>query len=719
MRLILAEKPSVALDIARALGHPQKGNGFFTVNEDIVTWAYGHLVTLADPAAYDPAWKRWSWPTLPMLPEPFQLEPIAKTQSHLNRVLRLMRQADLIVCATDGDREGELIFRYIHTLAQTTKPVERLWLSENTPQAIRKAFHTLKPLSATDALAQAAQARAQADWLIGLNATRAFSLRHSQPGHPLSVGRVQTPTLRLIVDRDQAIRNFQPTPYWQLTVQFQADAGEYPGIWQAYSKPGSRSSSRGEGSLEEHPSRILTAEEAQNLAHKLTEGTPGRIDRHDVKTLSVPAPLLFNLNDLQKEANRKLGLTAQQSLDAAQSLYDQHLTSYPRTEARVITAEIAKTLPERLKNLEVGTPALRAQALSGLSQRIPRVVNDQAVTKAGHYAIIPTGQAAPGTLSHRDRQVFGLICRRFLAALLPPGHDEKTTIWTVAADEQFKTTGRVIQDIGWRAVYTSDTHPEDKDNPDDPDPDPDTALPSGLQAGDPVQVLETRIDAKETKPPARFTDATLLSLMEKFGLGTPATRSRIVEVLLTRGYVLRDKKALVSTERGRSLLDVLPEMLQSPDLTGNWETRLEKIAEDAEDALAFLEDIRQLTREVVTLAQGQTAHPADLSSGYGSCPLCHQGQIVETSKGWGCSRWKEGCRFMIWKTVAGKRLTATQVKILLAGKTTAVLKGFKSKSGKSFDARLKLEGETGHVAFVFDSRSPSDARHANSRKGGH
>ncbi len=702
MRLILAEKPSIAWDIARVLGQPQKHDGFFTIGTESVSWAYGHLVTLADPSLYDPAWKRWTWSALPMIPESFQLQPILKTQSHLQKVLRLMRQAKHIVCATDGDREGELIFRYIYALAKITTSVDRLWLSENTPEAIEKALETLKPLAAYDTLARAAEARAQADWLIGLNATRAFSLRHSQPGHPLSVGRVQTPTLRLIRDRDDRIKDFLPTPYWQLTVTFQGQAGQYPGIWQAPAG--------------EHPARIATEEEALRLASKLPQGTPGYIDRLEVKRVTIKAPLFFNLNDLQKEANRKFGLTAQQTLDAAQSLYDHHLTSYPRTEARVVTAIIAKTLPNRVKTLNAGTPSLRAQALSGLSRRISHVIDDQAVIKAGHYAIIPTDHTFSANLSRLEQQIFDLIELRFLAAMLPMGRDERTTIRTIARDEQFKTTGNTVLDPGWRAVYSS--FPDDnEENLNQTEQDLNFTLPSGLKVQDSVQVLESQIDAKETKPPPRFTDASLLSLMERHALGTPATRSRILEVLLMREYVRRDKKSLVSTEKGRNLLNVLPEILQSPDLTGDWETRLEKISQGEEDPSVFTEDIRRLTHDVVIIAEEQTAHPSNPDSEFGPCPLCHQGQIVKTSKGWGCSRWQEGCRFMIWNTVAGKRLTSAQVKSLLRGKTTGLLKGFKNKNGKSFDARLQLQDETGHIVFVFSAR-PRSVGHKDSHKAG-
>jgi len=700
MRLILAEKPSVALDIARALGPPQKHDGYVTVGSDTITWAYGHLVTLANPEQYDPAWKTWSWATLPMLPNRFQLAPIAKTAGHLKLVLTLMNKADRIVAATDGDREGELIFRYIYTLAGVKKPVDRLWLSENTPSAIQKALAAMKPAKAYDALAKAAQARAQADWLVGLNVTRAMSLRHGQPGQPLSVGRVQTPTLKIIVDRDLAIGAFQPTPYWQLAVLFQAPAGDYTGIWQ--------------GTESEHPARIPTQAFAEALAPKLPPGTPGRIDRVEKKAVAIKPPFFFNLNDLQKEANRRLGLTAQQTLDAAQSLYDQHLTSYPRTEARVITGEIAKTVGQRLKTLTVGSAALRSQAAQELRQRLPRVVNDAAVSKAGHYAIVPTDHAASQTLSTRDQAVYDLITRRFLAALLPPGRDERTTIWTVAVGERFKTSGTVIQDPGWRAALQPVDEDEASNKP-DTEAEPEAAIPPGLQSGQSVRVLETTLDKKATKPPARLTDASLLALMEKYGLGTPATRARILEVLLQREYIRREKKTLISTDKGQHLLRVLPESLQSPDLTGGGGARLEAIPKTADNPQDFLADIRQLTQDVVEAARHQTREGIQTPSDFGKCPLCKKGEIRETTKGWGCSEWKDGCGFVIWKTVAGKKLTATQVKALLAGKPTAVIKGFKSKAGKSFDARLKLDGPEGRVTFEFEPRATTPAKSSPSK----
>lgn len=697
MRVILAEKPSVALDIAHVLGKPQRHEGYVTVGDTAITWAFGHLVSLAAPEAYDAAWKKWSWSTLPMLPEAFRLEAIAKTKAQLNVIKKLFKNADRVVAATDADREGQYIFATIASLAELSKPVERLWLSENTPGAIRKALMSMKPNSAYDNLTRAAAARSQADWLVGLNATRAFSLRHGQPGQPLSVGRVQTPTLRLIADRDTAIAAFQPVPYWELHVTFRAELGEYVGLWL--------------GADKEHPHRILSESEAQIIAAKVPSGTPGQISMAETKPVTVRAPLLYSLNGLQIEANRRLGLTAQQTLDAAQRLYDAHLTSYPRTDVQFITTEIATEIPNRLRGLTIGTPELRAQAIAAASRRVARIINDAKVGQAGHYAIIPTGQPAGDQLSVVDRGVYDLVCRRFLAALLPDGKDERTTIITVASGETFRTRGTAIVEPGWRAALEAMRKDDDDDGGKDGD-EPEAPVPPGLKADMPVVVKDSETKGKLTKAPSRLNDASLLTMMEKFGLGTPATRARIVEILLIRGYVERQKKTLMSTDKGRHLLQLVPDQLQSPELTGQWEGRLEAIAAGQGDTHEFMQGIRELTRAVVAVAKGQQSESVATMTTLGPCPKCRQGTIQDGRKGWGCSRWREGCDFVIWRVVAGKKLTEPQVKTLVAGRTTRELKGFKSKAGKSFSARLKLD-EQFHVVFDFGSST----RQRNTRRG--
>lgn len=688
MRVILAEKPSVALDIARALGNPTRHEGYVAVGDTAIVWAFGHLVTLAAPEAYEATWKRWSWTSLPMLPPAFKFEAIAKTKTQLNIIKKLFKEADRVIAATDADREGQYIFATIASFTGLSKPVDRLWLSENTPVAIRRALGSMKSNSAYDDLSRAAAARSQADWLVGLNATRAFSLRHGQPGQPLSVGRVQTPTLRLIADRDHAIEAFQPTPYWELQVTFRAENGEYVGLWMGPDK--------------EHQHRIPSESIAEALAANVPVGTPGRTLSVETKPVVLRAPLLYSLNDLQKEANRRLGLTAQQSLDAAQRLYDAHLTSYPRTDAQHITAEISREIPSRLRELTVGTPELRAKALAGASKRVSRIINDAKVSQAGHYAIIPTGQAPSEQLSTVDRSVYELVCRRFLAALLPDGKDERTTVITVAGGEQFRTSGTAIVEPGWRRALEPLRDEEE-------DADRETRVPPGLAADMTVFVHDIDVKGKQTKAPARLNDASLLAMMEKHGLGTPATRARIVEVLLTRGYVDRQKKTLISTPKGRHLLQLVPDQLQSPELTGEWEARLEAIAGGQGNEAAFMQGIRELTCALVDVAKGQQSEAVATVTTLGSCPKCEQGTIRDGRKGWGCSRWREGCDFVIWHTVGGKRLTETQMKTLVAGRTTGQLKGFKSKEGRRFAARLKLDDQY-HVVFQFGSPKPDLAK---------
>lgn len=692
--LIVTEKPSVGRDIAHTLGQPvARHEGYLTVGATTITWGFGHLVALAAPEAYQAAWRHWNLNSLPMLPDEFRLEPVKKTAAQLKTVTRLMRAADLIVCATDADREGELIFRYIYRLAGINIPVKRLWLSENTAQAIQSALQAMKPSSAYDALARAAEARSQADWLVGINATRAFTLKHGQTGQgALSVGRVQTPTLRLIADRDKEIAEFQTTPFWQLAVTFQSSPGEYAGHWFNVED-------------KDTSDRILQKAEATALALKVPPGTQGVIKSVETKRVAIHPPLLFSLNDLQKEGNRRFGLTAQQVLDTAQSLYEKHLISYPRTDAKHITEEIASTIHQRISGLRAQNDY--AALIQAMPQPLPtkRLVDDKKVAAAGHYAIIPTGHLSK-SLPDREAKVFDIVVRRFIASLMPKGTDERTLVITVAGGQTFRTRGTTVLTAGWRlALHTlKPAHEED------PETD-DALIPPGLKAGESVTVIKSTVEEKETKAPPKINDASLLALMEKHGLGTPATRARILEVLLLRGYVERVKKTLVTTEKGQALLTVVPWDIQSPEMTGQWEARLEEIAGGSNDDKQFLSDIRQYTVALVNVAKEQAPHV--VSSDLGPCPACATGRIIAGKKGWGCTRWKEGCHFTIWKEVAGKKLTENQVKTLLAGKTTSPLKGFTSKAGKSFSARLVMDRATGNISFVF--APPSTTKRAKKR----
>ncbi len=696
MRLIIAEKPSVARAIAAVLGRPTRQEGFLVVGNDLVSWARGHLVSLAEPAAYQPEWRKWSWSGLPMLPEAFRLVPVPAGHDQLQVLARLVKRADVdsIVVATDADREGELIARWLLRHLTARQPTLRLWLSEATPSAIRTAFSRLQPASAYDLLGQAAEARAEADWLVGLNATRAITLRHGQRGQgALSVGRVQTPTLRLIADRHREIENFRAVPYWQVEATFAtADHDAYRGLWIEVGRA-------------EPADRMADRAAAERIMRQVAPGTPGVVSRRESKRVTVHPPRLYNLADLQKDANRRFGMTAQDTLSAAQRLYEASLSSYPRTEARAVSATEAASMGQRLASLG----ALYGEMLSALPSPLPlaRITSEDEVQKAGHPAIVPTGVRPGPSLAARDLKVWDLIVRRTFAALLPPGTDERTTVWTEAAGETFRTQGSVVVVPGWRVATGRLPSAQGPDA----ESEARERIPPGLSTGQAVEVSGLDVLEKTTKPPAHLTDATLLALMEKHNLGTPATRAGILDTLVAREYAVREKKALVSTAKGRALLQVAPSALQSPDLTGDWEVQLEAIAGGTGDAAAFVQSIRAYTAEVVAAVREQAAKvvagaagASDASAVLGTCPLCREGQVVATPKGWGCSRWKSGCSFTIWRTVAKKRLTDRQVATLLAGKTTGMLKGFKNRAGQPFSARLTLEG--GRVTFVFGSQAP-------------
>ena len=608
-----------------------------------------------------------------MMPDGFKLVPTSKGRDQLRIVTGLMNRKDVseIVCATDADREGELIFRYIYRISGSRKPVQRLWLSETTPVAIQKALRSMKPGSAYDSLGQAAELRSQADWLVGLNATRAFTLRHGVPGQgALSVGRVQTPTLRLIADRDQAIAQFAPVPFWEVAATFDAAEGTYVAKWT-------------DPTQKEHPERIANEPQAKALAAKVPAGTPGKIQTVETKRVTVNPPLLFSLNDLQKEANKRLGLTAQQTLDSAQSLYEKHLTSYPRTESRYITSDVADTLSDRLKGLRA--------AFGSLIDLVPNPLNPTRITDdkkvEGHHGILPTGQV-PHDLSDREKALYDLILRRFIASLMPAGEDERTEIVTAAGGETFLTQGTAVLSPGWRSAFPSKKNGEDEENP---------RIPPGLSSGESVRVQTAKVLEKSTKAPPALNDSSLLGMREKHGLGTAATRARILEVLLTREYIVRQKKTLVTTEKGRAVLAVVPDAIQSPALTGEWEAQLEAIADGRGRADEFMKGIREYTQEIVEAARGQASQAIGTDLGF--CPACGKGRILSGKKAWGCSRWREGCKFTVWKEVSWKKLTEMQVKTILSGKVTPEIKGFKSKSGKPFSAKLKLA--EGKVQFVF------------------
>ncbi|WP_018086956.1 DNA topoisomerase III [Desulfurispora thermophila] len=700
--LIIAEKPSVARDIAQIIcAGWQRQEGYLENDRYIVTWAIGHLVTLAEPEDYAPELKKWSMDTLPIIPDKFKLVPVSNTAGQFRIVKSLLHRPDVqeVINACDAGREGELIFRYILALAGVKdKQIKRLWLSETTPAAVKSAFASLLLASAKENLGRAAEARSQADWLVGMNATRAFTVRH---GELLSVGRVQTPTLYLLVRREQEIRNFQPQKYWELAATFDSILGSYPGRWF---------------DRETGNSRLDSLEKAAQLVRKVL-GQPGKVIQLEQKEVTEEPPQLFNLNDLQKEANRVYGMTAQKALSIAQSLYEKKLLTYPRTDSRHISTAIAADMTGRVSAAAAFLGIVSPSPLPHPGKRNgKRYVDDSKVTD--HHAIIPTDQV-PKEITDDERKIYDLVARRFLAMFYPAARYLKTSVVTETAGELFRSQGRVELEAGWKVLQQKAAE-EEKD-----DEDETTALPP-LKQGQDVQTKAAKPVEKTTRPPKRYNDASLLAVMETagrlidddelrsamqgHGLGTPATRAAIIERLIKVGYVERQKKALVPTAKGEKLIELVPEVVKSPEMTAKWEQALADIEAGKLSAEDFMRNIKQFTGEIVALVKGQ--EKADVKAltrtVVGKCPLCGK-DVVEGKKGFGCRGWKDGCKFVIWKEVAGKKITAKQAETLLAGKQTGVMKGFKSKAGKEFSAALKLAAG-GKIEFIFE-RSKSNAVH--------
>jgi DNA topoisomerase-3 len=657
----------------------------------------GHLLELAEPEDYDPELKKWSLEQLPLIPPEFTLKPISSGRKQLTTIKRLVQSPDVstVVNACDAGREGELIFRRIYAWCKGQKPVKRLWLSEATPAAIKEAFRRLRDSRELDNLAAAAEARAQADWLVGINATRAFTCRHNRL---LSVGRVQTPTLALVVAREREIRAFKPEPYFEVWATFRKSTGEtYRGKW-----------------FREKQDRLQDKQEAENLTKQISTG--GIVEKIEQKEAREQPPQLFNLNDLQKEANKKYGLTAQKTLDAAQALYEKHkLLTYPRTDSRHLTTALVRdTLAGRLEAL-TGIPDYAGLVPKNLPQLGKRYVDDSKVSD--HHALIPTASRPDlSKLSPAEQKVYDLVVRRFLAIFYPDARYAVTRVVTAAGGEKFLSQGRVELDLGWKAVYgrQEEGEAESKD-------EESQALPQ-LAESEEVAVQGVEVKAKQTRPPQRYTEATLLAAMENAGrlvedkemadtlkaaggIGTPATRAAIIERLIQVGYLRREKKNLLPTAKGETLIGLVPKEVKSVELTARWEEGLKEIEEGQRDFNEWLEGIKNFTTEVVRMAREQEATPGAEPDRevLGRCPLCGR-EVMEYPKSYSCSGYKEGCKFAIWKEIAGKKITANQAKELLQRGKTGVIKGFKSKTGKKFYAALTL-GEGGKVNFEFAERN--------------
>src|ERR1700722_18256004 len=602
---VLAEKPSVARDIARVLGAEKGGHGYLQGNGYVVTWAIGHLVSLAEPHQMNPQWKHWRLESLPILPDQWPLVVYERSKEQFEVVQKILQspRVSRVVCATDAGREGELIFRYIYQATRSEKPFSRLWISSLTPDAIRKGFANLRPGSDYDRLADAASGRSRADWLVGMNLSRAYSIVYNEE---LSVGRVQTPTLAMIVDRELTLRNFVPEDYLQVVATFEANQSHYDGTWF---RPHVKSSEEKDASAN---NRLpADGKEADQVIARARTGQAS-IESLTSETMRMLPPLLYDLTELQRHANRLYGFSAQRTLDLAQALYEQHkLISYPRTDSRYLSTDIAETVP---KIVSVISGPYRKQLAPGTGERPlgKRYVDDSKVSD--HHAIIPTTVAMqPGRLSDEESKLYDLVCRRLLMLWHDDHLQDVTTVITAIRSEsivdRYRTTGTVVRQTGWKIL---DVGAEARR---EPNKDSDQALPATLAQGQAQTVTNVEALKKKTRPPQRFTDATILTAMQtagrtldekelseamkETGLGTPATRAAIIEVLLKRGYITRTGKSLEATDKGIHLIEVVHPEVKSPAMTGQWEAFLNRIQKGEAQLDPFLERISDYIRSVV------------------------------------------------------------------------------------------------------------------------
>jgi DNA topoisomerase-3 len=722
--LVIAEKPSVGRDLARVLEGPfEKGEGYLEGPQHLITWAVGHLVQLAEPDEYDPKFKRWRMDDLPIVPEHFKLvvrdERSRKQMTVVSRQLAREDIAD-VVNACDAGREGELIFAYLYEKAKGKKPVRRLWLNSMTSAAMRDAFAALRPASEFELLEQAARSRSEADWIVGMNATRAATIRlRSSFDGAVSLGRVQTPTLAIVARREEEIKAFKPEPYWLVDATFAADAERtYRGRYHAGSKP-----------------RIATAAEAEAIVAAIQGGgeagvngggalAGGTITKLEKKEQRDKPPLLYDLTTLQREANNRFGFSARRTLAAAQRCYEEHKAlTYPRTSSRYLPSDMVAEI-KPIAELVGARPeyAKAAEYVTSLDLLpIARVVDDEKVSD--HHAIIPTrSEHALEKMSPDDLRIFDLVARRFLAVFHPEAVFENTRVETTVAvsdDEYvFRTRGKVLLVPGWRGVY--DEVASEERTRSDEDEVADEELPR-LADGEHVDTLEIGSVRKETKPPRRYSDASLLGAMETAGklvdddelreamkdsgIGTPATRAAIIERLITVGYIERDGRSLVATEKGLNVIRLLNEhALTSPGLTGSWEHRLGRIERGEESRKDFMRDIAGFAAATVKELDTTLKDVRIPRAKLGPCPVCGH-EITENRKGYSCwSREDPGCGFVIWKSKAGKQLPVSIARELIkAGFTERPVTGFRGRSGRNFRARLALgQTEDGKWRVEFD-----------------
>lgn len=712
----LCEKPSQGQDIARVLGATRKGNGCrSTSSEDVVvTWCFGHLLEMAPPEAYDPALKSWALDTLPIIPEQWRLVVKPSAQRQFTIIKKWLGRASRLVIATDADREGEVIAREVMALCGYRGPTQRLWLSALNDAGIRKALSQLRDGTETYPLYLAGLARARADWLVGMNLTRAYTILGRNVGYPgvLPVGRVQSPTLRLVVDRDRAIEAFRPSPYWTITSTLEAQGIAAPAFRAHWQPPKANCDSQG---------RCINETVARTVAQQCSSvGAQAKVTDCKKESKGAAPPLPFDLNSLQQEAGKRFGLAGDQVEKAAQALYETYkLISYPRTECRYLPTSMHSEAPEVLRALLAREPELALIQPSLDINRRTKAWNDTVVEKASHHGIIPTVESVDlDRLSATERQVYGLIRRQYLVQFLPDHQYDETELTLSIQGHTFVAKGKATVEPGWTRLFPSskpaqragnDPHGEEEQQ----DGSGDNGTVPDLPEGTSCAVQSVGCNRKMTTPPARYTDGTLIAAMKNIakvvtdpqlrailrdtaGLGTGATRANIIATLKKRGFIEKKRGHLVSTEQGRQLIDALPSAITNPDTTAAWEQALEDIATGTGTLDDFMRRQLDWLNTVVTYAKGQTLSALAATVKGSALPCQCGGSAAEAAKSWRCA----ACGNTVWKTTFGKKLTVNQAAGLLAGKTVP-LKGLTSKkTGKKYDAKATLTD--GKVQLSFD-----------------
>jgi DNA topoisomerase-3 len=706
--LIIAEKPSVATDISRVLGGFTRHDDYFESEDFVLSSAVGHLLEIAMPEAEEVKRGKWTFAHLPAIPSHFALRPIEKNENRLKTLLKLLKRKDVteVINACDAGREGELIFRYIVQYAKSGKPIKRLWLQSMTPASIRDAFSRLRTGKQMQPLADAAVCRSESDWLVGINGTRAMTAFNSKSGgfQLTTVGRVQTPTLAIIVEREEKIRAFKPRGYFEVLGTFRAEAGEYGGRWfdEQWKKSDEDPDARAE--------RLWDEAKARAIAERC-EGKPGTVTEES-KPSTQGAPLLYDLTSLQREANGRFGFSARTTLSLAQALYEKHKAlTYPRTDARALPEDYLGTVKATMESLK-DTNAYSTFAAKVLKQGWvkpnKRIFDDTKISD--HFAIIPT-LVQPKHLNELEAKLYDFVVKRFLAAFYPPAEFTLTTRITRVEGEPFKSEGKVMVAPGWLAVYGREAQADEGNL-------------TPVAPGEVVATEKIEVAANQTRPPARFNEATLLSAMEgagkliddeelreamrEKGLGTPATRAQIIEGLLGEKYLLREGKDLIPTAKAFSLIALLrglgvPELF-SPEMTAEWEFKLAQMEHGKLPREEFMREIVAMTEHIVGQAKNYESDtiPGDFATLTVPCPKCG-GEVHENYKKFQCQK----CDFGFWKIMGGRQLEAAEAETLLRERKVGPLDGFRSRIGRPFSASIKLSDEN-EVSFDFGERDGDD-----------